>query len=61
MECVIMMKNIIRRTEPAEKRLINTETQLRKHWHEAGDWLVLTSNLLVHDKIVDTIQLRQVE
>ena len=33
----------------------------RRNWCEEGEWLVLTSNLLVHDKIIDTIQLRQVE
>ena len=148
-ECVRVMKNIIRSTEPAENRLINTEIQLRRpkaimmraatllakdlrhsgivvftqsgmlaytlaglraqgvpiyaftdnealfrqmllpwgvepflipfskdpeqtikdalaylkrrNWCEEGEWLVLTSNLLVHDKIIDTIQLRQVE
>ena len=147
-ECVRVMKNIIRSTEPAENRLINTEIQLRRpkaimmraatllakdlghsgivvftqsgmlaytlaglraqgvpiyaftdnealfrqmllpwgvepflipfsedpeltikdalaylkrrNWCQEGEWLVLTSNLLVHEKIIDTIQLRQV-
>ena len=33
----------------------------RRDWCKEGEWLVLITNVLVHEKIVDTIQLRQVE
>ncbi len=32
----------------------------RTHWCSAGDWLVVITNALAHDKVIDTMQLRQV-
>ncbi|HRQ89255.1 MAG TPA: pyruvate kinase, partial [Bacteroidia bacterium] len=33
----------------------------RREWVNAGDWLVVITNALAHEKVVDTLQLRQVE
>jgi pyruvate kinase len=33
----------------------------RKQWCEEGTWLVVITNALAHDKIIDTLQLRQIE
>ena len=33
----------------------------RKNWAHSGDWLAVITNVLAHGKIVDTLQLRQVE
>ncbi len=33
----------------------------RKHWVETGQWLVVITNALANEKIVDTLQLREVE
>ncbi len=33
----------------------------RKEWVDAGTWLVVITNALAHDKIIDTLQLRQLE
>jgi pyruvate kinase len=33
----------------------------RKNWCEAGTWLVVITNALANDKVIDTMQLRQVE
>ncbi|MEQ1913064.1 MAG: pyruvate kinase, partial [Vicinamibacterales bacterium] len=33
----------------------------RRHWCERGTWLVVITNVLAHDKVVDTLQLRQVD
>jgi pyruvate kinase len=33
----------------------------RKDWCEAGTWLVVITNALANDKVIDTMQLRQVE
>ncbi len=33
----------------------------RQHWCESGTWLVVITNGLAHGKIIDTLQLRQVE
>ena len=33
----------------------------RKSWAHSGDWLAVITNVLAHGKIVDTLQLRQVE
>jgi pyruvate kinase len=32
----------------------------RRNWCSAGTWLVVITNALAHDMVVDTIQLRQV-
>jgi pyruvate kinase len=33
----------------------------RREWCPAGTWLVVVTNALAHDKIIDTMQLRQIE
>ncbi len=33
----------------------------RRNWCSAGDWLVVITNALAHEKVIDTIQLRPVE
>jgi pyruvate kinase len=33
----------------------------RRSWCETGDWLAVITNVLAHEKIIDTLQLRQVE
>ena len=33
----------------------------RKNWCAPGSWLVVITNVLAHDKIIDTLQLREVE
>ncbi|MEZ0267979.1 MAG: pyruvate kinase, partial [Phycisphaerae bacterium] len=33
----------------------------RREWCEKGSWLVVITNALARDKIIDTIQVRQVE
>jgi pyruvate kinase len=33
----------------------------RRQWCEKGTWLVVITNALAHDKVIDTIQVRQVE
>ena len=33
----------------------------RREWCDKGSWLVVITNALAHDKVIDTLQLRQVE
>jgi pyruvate kinase len=33
----------------------------RRDWCAAGTWLVVITNALAHERVIDTIQLRQVE
>ena len=33
----------------------------RREWCDKGTWLVVITNALAHDKIIDTLQLRQIE
>jgi pyruvate kinase len=33
----------------------------RRNWVEIGSWLVVITNALAHDKVIDTLQLRQIE
>ena len=33
----------------------------RREWCDKGTWLVVITNALAHDKVIDTLQLRQVE
>jgi pyruvate kinase len=33
----------------------------RREWCEKGAWLVVITNALAHDKVIDTLQLRQIE
>jgi pyruvate kinase len=45
-----------------EETILNAMAYLkRKNWSDEGSWLVVITNILAHDKVVDTIQLRQVE
>ena len=45
-----------------EDTILNAIAYLkRRDWCDAGTWLVVITNALAHEKIVDTIQLRQVE
>ena len=32
----------------------------RRHWCKEGTWLVVITNALAHDKVIDTLQLRQI-
>jgi pyruvate kinase len=44
-----------------EQTILNALAYLkRRQWCETGTWLVVITNALAHDKIIDTIQLRQV-
>jgi pyruvate kinase len=36
-------------------------TLKRKNWCQSGSWLVVITNALAHEKVIDTLQLRQVE
>jgi len=48
--------------EDPEQTILNAIEYLkRKDWCSAGGWLVVITNALAHEKIVDTIQLRKVE
>jgi pyruvate kinase len=45
-----------------EETILNALAYLkRRDWCVTGNWLVVITNALAHDKIIDTIQLRQVE
>ncbi len=45
-----------------EQTILNAIDYLkRKDWCGPGSWLVVITNALAHEKIVDTIQLRKVE
>ena len=33
----------------------------RRAWCDKGSWLIVITNALAHDKIIDSLQLRQVE
>jgi pyruvate kinase len=45
-----------------EQTILNALAYLkRRQWCDTGTWLVVITNALAHDKIIDTIQLRQVE
>jgi pyruvate kinase len=33
----------------------------RRNWVEKGQWLVVITNALAHDKVIDTLQLRQID
>ena len=47
--------------DPEETILNALETLKRKQWCKEGTWLVVITNALAHEKIVDTLQLRQIE
>jgi pyruvate kinase len=45
-----------------EETILNALAYLkRRQWCDEGAWLVVITNVLAHDKVVDTIQLRQIE
>jgi pyruvate kinase len=45
-----------------EQTILNAIDYLkRKDWCVAGKWLVVITNALAHERIIDTIQLRKVE
>jgi len=44
-----------------EETILNAFDYLkRRDWCQAGAWLVVITNVLAHEKIIDTIQMRQV-
>jgi pyruvate kinase len=49
-------------SEDPEKTILDALAYLkRRDWCKKGTWLVVITNALAHDKIVDTLQLREVE
>jgi pyruvate kinase len=45
-----------------EETILNALAYLkRREWCERGTWLVVITNALAHDKVIDTLQLRQIE
>ena len=47
--------------DPEETILDALQYLKRRHWCEKGTWLVVITNVLAHEKVVDTLQLRQVD
>jgi pyruvate kinase len=47
--------------DPEQTVLNALEYLKRKEWCEEGTWLVVITNALAHEKIIDTMQLRQIE
>ena len=46
--------------EDPEQTILNALAYLkRREWCDAGTWLVVITNALAHDQVIDTIQLRQ--
>lgn len=53
---------LIEFSEDPEQTILDALDYLsRKHWVARGTWLVVITNALANDKIIDTMQLRQVE
>jgi len=49
-------------SEDPERTIADALATLRqKNWARSGSWLVVITNALAHDKIIDTLQLRQVD
>lgn len=49
-------------SEDPEDTILNALAYLkRRNWCSGGEWLVVITNALAHGKIIDTLQLRQVE
>lgn len=45
-----------------EETILNALAYLkRRQWCEAGAWQVVITNVLAHEKVIDTLQLRQIE
>jgi pyruvate kinase len=49
------------KADPEETILDAMAYLKRRQWCEAGEWIVVITNALAHDKVIDTIQLRKVE
>ena len=48
--------------EDPEQTILDAMAYLkRRNWCEKGSWLIVITNALAHDKVIDTMQLRQVE
>ncbi|MGB3118325.1 MAG: pyruvate kinase alpha/beta domain-containing protein, partial [Verrucomicrobiales bacterium] len=49
-------------SEDPEKTILNAMAYLKRQgWCSPGNWLVVITNALASDKVIDTLQLRQVE
>lgn len=49
-------------SDDPEKTIANAiDTLKRKNWCKSGSWLVVITNALSHDKVIDTLQLHQVD
>lgn len=49
-------------SEDPEETILNAMAYLkRRQWCDEGAWVVVITNVLAHGKVVDTIQLRQIE
>ena len=49
-------------SDDPEQTILNALAYLkRRDWCDAGTWLVVITNALAHDKVIDTLQLRQIE
>jgi pyruvate kinase len=49
-------------SDDPEKTILDALAYLkRREWCEKGTWLVVITNALAHDKVIDTLQLREVE
>jgi pyruvate kinase len=49
-------------SEDPEKTILDALSYLkRREWAKPGEWLVVITNALANDKVIDTLQLRQVE
>ena len=49
-------------SDDPEETVLNAMAYLkRREWCTKGTWLVVITNALAHDKIIDTLQLRQIE
>jgi len=47
--------------EPEQTTRDAIEYVQRRQWCERGAWLVVITNALAREKVIDTLQLRQVE
>jgi pyruvate kinase len=47
--------------DPEQTILDAMEYLKRRKWCDKGSWLVVITNALAHEKVIDTMQLRQVE
>ncbi len=49
-------------SEDPEQTIANALTMLKqKNWCKSGSWLVVITNALANEKVIDTLQLRQIE